>query len=123
MTCLWQANGTQFDDGRPELSEADMVVFLGDFNYRLHSITYDEARDFVSQRMFDWLRDRDQLRAEMKSGKVFQGMREGLIRFPPTYKFERHQAGLGGTFPRKIPYEFYSFIQCSFIHSLVKAIH
>ncbi|KAM0935796.1 putative inositol-polyphosphate 5-phosphatase transcription factor WD40-like family [Dioscorea sansibarensis] len=90
------ANGTQFDDGRPELSEADMVVFLGDFNYRLHSITYDEARDFVSQRMFDWLRDRDQLRAEMKSGKVFQGMREGLIRFPPTYKFERHQAGLGG---------------------------
>ncbi|XP_043715231.1 type I inositol polyphosphate 5-phosphatase 12-like isoform X2 [Telopea speciosissima] len=84
------------EDGRPELSEADMVVFLGDFNYRLHGISYDEARDFVSQRCFDWLRERDQLRAEMKAGKVFQGMREGIIRFPPTYKFERHQAGLGG---------------------------
>jgi hypothetical protein len=74
-----------------------MVVFLGDFNYRLHSITYDEAREMVSQRCFDWLRDRDQLRAEMKAGKVFQGMREAQIKFPPTYKFQRHVPGLGGT--------------------------
>ena len=73
-----------------------MVVFLGDFNYRLHGISYDEARDFISQRCFDWLRERDQLRAEMKAGKVFQGMREGHIRFPPTYKFDRHQVGLAG---------------------------
>ncbi|XP_037497378.1 type I inositol polyphosphate 5-phosphatase 13 isoform X5 [Jatropha curcas] len=84
------------EDTKPELSEADMVVFLGDFNYRLFGISYDEARDFVSQRSFDWLREKDQLRAEMKAGKVFQGMREALIRFPPTYKFERNQPGLGG---------------------------
>ncbi|KAK1291276.1 Type I inositol 1,4,5-trisphosphate 5-phosphatase 12 [Acorus calamus] len=90
------AAGAHSDDGRPELSEADMVIFLGDFNYRLHGISYDEARDFVSQRSFDWLREKDQLRAEMKAGKVFQGMREGHIKFPPTYKFERHQAGLSG---------------------------
>ncbi|KAG1363409.1 Type I inositol polyphosphate 5-phosphatase 12 [Cocos nucifera] len=88
--------GSQSDDGKPELSEADMVVFLGDFNYRLFGISYDEARDMVSQRCFDWLREKDQLRAEMKAGKVFQGMREGQIKFPPTYKFERHQAGLSG---------------------------
>ncbi|KAK3031001.1 hypothetical protein RJ639_036851 [Escallonia herrerae] len=80
----------------PELSEADLVVFLGDFNYRLDGISYDEARDFVSQRCFDWLRERDQLRVEMKAGYAFQGMREAAIRFPPTYKFERHQAGLAG---------------------------
>ncbi|KAJ0972443.1 hypothetical protein J5N97_020402 [Dioscorea zingiberensis] len=88
--------GFQSSDGKPELAEADMVVFLGDFNYRLHGINYDEARDFVSQRCFDWLREKDQLRAEMKAGKVFQGMREGQIKFPPTYKFERNQAGLSG---------------------------
>ncbi|XP_074556180.1 type II inositol polyphosphate 5-phosphatase 15-like [Curcuma longa] len=88
--------GSQSDDGKPDLSEADMVVFLGDFNYRLHSITYDEARDMISQRCFDWLRDKDQLRAEMKAGRVFQGMREGQIKFPPTYKFERNQPGLSG---------------------------
>ncbi|KAF5728757.1 Endonuclease/exonuclease/phosphatase family protein isoform 7 [Tripterygium wilfordii] len=84
------------EEPKPDLSEADMVVFFGDFNYRLFGISYDEARDFVSQRCFDWLREKDQLRAEMKAGKVFQGMREALIRFPPTYKFERRQAGLGG---------------------------
>lgn len=81
---------------RPDLAEADMVVFNGDFNYRLFGITYDEARDLVSQRSFDWLREKDQLRAEMKAGKVFQGMREALVRFPPTYKFEKGKPGLGG---------------------------
>ncbi|KAL3838499.1 hypothetical protein ACJIZ3_023090 [Penstemon smallii] len=83
-------------EGMPELSEADMVIFLGDFNYRLDGISYDEARDFVSQRCFDWLRERDQLRAEMVAGNVFQGMREAVIKFPPTYKFEKHQPGLAG---------------------------
>ncbi|KAI4988757.1 hypothetical protein ZWY2020_036074 [Hordeum vulgare] len=89
-------NGNQVDEVRPDLADADMVVFLGDFNYRLYGITYDEARDMVSQRSFDWLREKDQLRAEMKAGKVFQGMREGLIKFPPTYKFQKHAPGLGG---------------------------
>ncbi|KAM7277569.1 hypothetical protein ACFE04_004703 [Oxalis oulophora] len=88
------ANNTE--ETRPELCDADMVIFIGDFNYRLFGITYDEARDFVSQRCFDWLRERDQLRAEMKAGKAFQGMREAIIRFPPTYKFERGRPGLGG---------------------------
>ncbi|XP_073130284.1 type II inositol polyphosphate 5-phosphatase 15 [Henckelia pumila] len=83
-------------EGMPELSEADMVVFLGDFNYRLGGISYDEARDFVSQRCFDWLKERDQLRVEMEAGNVFQGMREGYIGFPPSYKFEKHQPGLAG---------------------------
>ncbi|KAK2416702.1 Endonuclease/exonuclease/phosphatase family protein [Trifolium repens] len=90
------AMGVSSEEAKHELSDADMVVFFGDFNYRLFGISYDEARDFVSQRCFDWLREKDQLRAEMKAGKVFQGMREAIIKFPPTYKFERHQAGLGG---------------------------
>jgi hypothetical protein len=90
--------GVSSEEAKHELSDADMVVFFGDFNYSLFGISYDEARDFVSQRCFDWLREKDQLRAEMKAGKVFQGMREAIIKFPPTYKFERHQAGLGGKY-------------------------
>ncbi|XP_061947810.1 type I inositol polyphosphate 5-phosphatase 12-like isoform X2 [Populus nigra] len=84
------------EEPKLDLAEADMVVFLGDFNYRLFGISYDEARDLVSQRSFDWLREKDQLRAEMQAAKVFQGMREALIVFPPTYKFARNQPGLGG---------------------------
>ncbi|KAJ8544051.1 hypothetical protein K7X08_025669 [Anisodus acutangulus] len=94
---LRSANGAfNSAEAMPELSEADMVVFLGDLNYRLDGISYDEARDFISQRCFDWLRERDQLHTEMEAGNVFQGMREAVIGFPPTYKFERHQIGLAG---------------------------
>ncbi|KAK1379430.1 Inositol polyphosphate 5-phosphatase [Heracleum sosnowskyi] len=82
--------------GKPDLAEADLVIFCGDLNYRLFGISYDDARDLVSQRSFDWLRERDQLRAEMKASKVFQGMREAIITFTPTYKFDRGKPGLGG---------------------------
>ncbi|XWS60028.1 hypothetical protein CRYUN_Cryun08bG0173000 [Craigia yunnanensis] len=87
------AAGVNTKETKLDLAEADMVVFFGDFNYLLFGISYDEARDFVSQRCFDWLREKDQLMAETKAGKVFQGMRGALIRFPPTYKFERHRPG------------------------------
>ncbi|XP_024008624.1 type I inositol polyphosphate 5-phosphatase 13 isoform X2 [Eutrema salsugineum] len=87
---------TGTEEVKSDLAAADMITFFGDFNYRLFGISYDEARDFISQRSFDWLRERDQLRQEMKVGKVFQGMREALITFPPTYKFERNRSGLGG---------------------------
>lgn len=80
----------------PELSDTDMIVFLGDFNYRLYDISYDDAMGLVSWRCFDWLKNNDQLRAEMRSGRVFQGLREGDFKFPPTYKFEKHTAGLSG---------------------------
>ncbi|CAH2059878.1 unnamed protein product, partial [Thlaspi arvense] len=84
------------EEEKSDLAAADFVAFFGDFNYRLFGITYDEARDFISHRSFDWLREKDQLRAEMNEGKVFQGMREALITFPPTYKFEKNKPGLGG---------------------------
>ncbi|WCJ21823.1 Type I inositol polyphosphate 5-phosphatase 12 [Euphorbia peplus] len=87
---------TSTEDWKPELSEADMIVFLGDMNYRLSGISYDEARYFVSQSSFDLLKEKDQLRAEMRAGNTFQGMREALIRFPPTFKFQRNQPGSGG---------------------------
>ncbi|CAO2045789.1 unnamed protein product [Urochloa humidicola] len=86
------ANGLRL----PELSDTDMIVFLGDFNYRLSDISYDEAMGSVSQGYFDSLRENDQLRAEMRSGRVFQGLREGEFKFPLTYKFEKHIAGLSG---------------------------
>ncbi|KAE8658643.1 Endonuclease/exonuclease/phosphatase family protein isoform 2 [Hibiscus syriacus] len=67
-TAFPQPAGVNTEETKLDLSEADMVVFCGDFNYRLFGISYDEARDFVSQRCFDWLREKDQIRAEMKAG-------------------------------------------------------
>ncbi|GFP87143.1 type i inositol 1 4 5-trisphosphate 5-phosphatase 12 [Phtheirospermum japonicum] len=85
------------DEGRPDLAEAD----FGNSSVAILIIVYLEYHTmrrgiFVSQRSFDWLREKDQLRAEMKAGKVFQGMRGGTHQIPPTYKFERGRPGLGG---------------------------
>ena len=117
---LQGAVGNSDEGSQPDLAEADMVIFLGDFNYRLFGISYDEARDFVSQRSFDWLREKDQLRAEMKAGKVFQGMREAMIKFPPTYKFDRHVPGLGGNFQGPIQHSnsCYTYTLSIFFHHL-----
>ncbi|KAL0383820.1 UNVERIFIED_CONTAM: Type I inositol polyphosphate 5-phosphatase 12 [Sesamum calycinum] len=42
------ANGEKVpDEGRPDLGEADLLIFCGDFNYRLFGISYDDARDLV----------------------------------------------------------------------------
>lgn len=80
----------------PELSESDMIIWLGDFNYRLGNISYEDAINCIKQEDFQTLLRYDQLRKEMKAGRVFQGMREGLLNFPPTYKFDRGEQSLHG---------------------------
>eukprot|EP00252_Welwitschia_mirabilis_P025610 TRINITY_DN8082_c0_g1_i1.p1 TRINITY_DN8082_c0_g1~~TRINITY_DN8082_c0_g1_i1.p1 ORF type:complete len:1116 (+),score=222.87 TRINITY_DN8082_c0_g1_i1:22-3369(+) len=73
----------------PQLTEADMAIWLGDFNYRLNNISYDDAIDCIKKMKLQYLLQYDQLRSEMSAGRVFQGMHEGFINFPPTYKFDR----------------------------------
>uniref|UniRef100_A0A7I4BC76 Inositol polyphosphate-related phosphatase domain-containing protein n=1 Tax=Physcomitrium patens TaxID=3218 RepID=A0A7I4BC76_PHYPA len=72
----------------PELSDTDILVWFGDFNYRIDT-TYDQAIKWISEQRYDMLLIRDQLRVEMTSGRTFPGMREAGITFPPTYKFDR----------------------------------
>lgn len=75
--------------GAPALSEADFLLWLGDFNYRLENISYDHTLAIILQKDWDTLLKRDQLRTEMIAGHVFHGLREGRINFPPTYKFDK----------------------------------
>lgn len=76
----------------PDLSQADILIWFGDLNYRI-DVSYDEAMDLIRQKRYDLLLLKDQLRNEMKSGRTFQGMREGFIKFAPTYKFDRGSQG------------------------------
>jgi hypothetical protein len=47
-----------------------------------------EVRKLVSQKRWDELKNSDQLIRELRRGHVFDGWREGPIKFPPTYKYE-----------------------------------
>ncbi|CAI5982277.1 unnamed protein product [Closterium sp. NIES-64] len=73
----------------PELAEADLLVWMGDLNYRVEGVPYEHARHQVAARNLPALLASDQLLREMAGGRAFRGMEEGLIAFPPTYKFDR----------------------------------
>jgi inositol polyphosphate 5-phosphatase INPP5B/F len=71
----------------------DLVFWIGDLNYRIdESMSTDEVFEKVDASDWVGLRDLDQLNIERANGNVFQDFKEGLITFPPTYKF---QPGVG----------------------------
>ncbi|KAH0870826.1 hypothetical protein HID58_077848 [Brassica napus] len=65
----------------------DQVFWFGDLNYRLN-MSDSEVRKLVAQKRWDELKNSDQLIRELRRGHVFDGWREGPIKFPPTYKYE-----------------------------------
>lgn len=76
----------------PDLAEADLLVWFGDLNYRI-DISHDDAMELIQRHQIDSLLTQDQLRTEMSAGRTFNGMREGLIRFVPSYKFDPGSQG------------------------------
>merc|ERR1711991_537679 len=69
-------------------AKAQHVFWLGDLNYRL-----DLDRETVEKRVetgrYSSLLKHDQLAHQIANGLAFPGYREGKIRFPPTYRYQR----------------------------------
>ena len=65
-------------------------MWLGDTNYRI-DMPADAAVAAVGRGAegLRELRRQDQCRRERAAGRTFRGMREGVLRFPPTYKFDK----------------------------------
>ncbi|XP_054809801.1 type I inositol polyphosphate 5-phosphatase 2-like [Prosopis cineraria] len=63
------------------------IFWFGDLNYRIN-MWDEEVRKLVALKKWDELMKNDQLSKELRSGHVFDGWKEGLINFPPTYKYE-----------------------------------
>ena len=70
------------------LRSAGALIWLGDFNYRIDG-QYDQVKELSIAGELAPLLACDQLRREMAAGRVFRGLREGTITFPPTYKFDK----------------------------------
>ncbi|KAL4759544.1 SacI domain and endonuclease/exonuclease/phosphatase family protein [Aspergillus foveolatus] len=69
------------------IEDHDAVIWLGDFNYRI-GLPNQTVRDLVRQSNYQKLYDNDQLNLQMLAGRAFQFYNEGLVTFPPTYKYD-----------------------------------
>lgn len=64
------------------------VFWMGDLNYRIN-LERDEVLSLANERDWERLRDADQLSAAMRDFDAFGEFSEGLLDFPPTYRYER----------------------------------
>lgn len=77
-----------FDTDQPRtIPSHDQIFWFGDLNYRIN-MSDGEVRKRVALKKWDELMNYDQLSNELCRGHVFEGWKEGLINFPPTYKYE-----------------------------------
>ncbi|KAE8348768.1 SacI homology domain-containing protein [Aspergillus coremiiformis] len=79
-------HGLQFQRNR-SIEDHDAIVWLGDFNYRI-GLDNQFVRELVVQNDYQKLYNNDQLNLQMLAGRAFPFYAEGLITFPPTYKYD-----------------------------------
>ncbi|XP_076906157.1 type I inositol polyphosphate 5-phosphatase 2-like isoform X1 [Bidens hawaiensis] len=78
----------------------DQIFWFGDLNYRINKQD-EEVRKLVSMKQWDQLLYSDQLCKELRRGRVFEGWKEGVIDFPPTYKYEFNSDRYAGENPKE----------------------
>ncbi|GAV72292.1 Exo_endo_phos domain-containing protein [Cephalotus follicularis] len=79
----------------------ERIIWLGDLNYRIN-LSYEGARELISQKEWSQLVKKDQLVRELRKGRAFDGWSEGNLNFPPTYKYEVNSDKYHGEDPKAV---------------------
>ncbi|KAL0700369.1 hypothetical protein Bca4012_056491 [Brassica carinata] len=69
------------------IRDHERILWLGDLNYRIN-LSYEKTHELIARKEWQRLLENDQLSNEMRKGNVFEGWSEGVLCFPPTYKYE-----------------------------------
>ncbi|XP_057689442.1 type II inositol 1,4,5-trisphosphate 5-phosphatase isoform X2 [Corythoichthys intestinalis] len=80
----------QTDPTQPPLTimKHDVVLWIGDLNYRISDLNVNNVKDLISRKDFEMLHSYDQLKRQIDEEAVFVGFVEGEIAFQPTYKYD-----------------------------------
>jgi phosphatidylinositol-bisphosphatase len=67
----------------------EQIFWFGDLNYRIvEDLEEHHVFEIVQSGNWTGLRSKDQLNVEREKGAVFQNFEEGILNFPPTYKYQ-----------------------------------
>lgn len=73
------------------MMDHDITFWMGDLNYRVGDegeMSTKTILDLSEANELKKLQINDQLNVERAKGRVFQGFKEGVLNFPPTYKYQ-----------------------------------
>uniref|UniRef100_A0A5B7B5C4 Putative type I inositol 1,4,5-trisphosphate 5-phosphatase 1 isoform X4 n=1 Tax=Davidia involucrata TaxID=16924 RepID=A0A5B7B5C4_DAVIN len=81
------------------IHDHERIIWLGDLNYRIN-LSYEKTRELISKKDWSKLVESDQLIRELRRGRAFDGWSEGILDFPPTYKYELNSEKYRGEDPK-----------------------
>ncbi|KAA8546608.1 hypothetical protein F0562_002653 [Nyssa sinensis] len=81
------------------IHDHERIIWLGDLNYRIN-LSWEKTRELISKKDWSKLVESDQLIRELRKGRTFDGWSEGILNFPPTYKYELNSERYYGEDPK-----------------------
>ncbi|ERN17610.1 type IV inositol polyphosphate 5-phosphatase 11 isoform X2 [Amborella trichopoda] len=92
-----------FSDENPYSRTPQIIVWLGDLNYRIQGIDTLSVRSLIQENFQKQLTSKDQLLQEAEKGQIFHGFCEGALKFKPTYKYNVGTSNYDTSYKERVP--------------------